>query len=584
MGKKPTLELIQEKPMRTPKSLYVQQRRIYHPELMSCPSCGELLVGCNYLKWDKIVQTLDQVLSIASRPGHCPNPECAGHARRLLSAQGQGIAPASSTYGYDVVTRIGWLRQHVFATYEQIHADLSQRVAISESHVRGLYQRSYLPLMACHERRQRDRLETLASEQGGLIIALDGLEPEAGEPQLWFIRELSTGLTLRSGWLSRQTQDAFEDFLAPLLKLGWPILAVLSDKQTGLEQAVASKFSNTPHQFCQAHYLRNLAKPLSEADAEMKNELRKSVREQIGGLIRRAVRADASAHGVLTVTGILGSPLPGACGDADDPGAGVDSQWQVDEIISSLFAHTRYLLTLKGRPPFNLAGLETYERLNQVLELSLKWLSHRLEPRLVKFYQGLKVALAPFAQTCTELQQGAVWLRDIADILAPCEAFDRSAKQVADHLCGYLDVLYQQRELPPLLHEFSGHLDTVSQSYWPGLFHCYEVEELARTNNDLESHFRDLQHRLLRTTGQKGGTRRALHRLGAWELLKGPPSESECLEALRQITMQELADERQRVDQHRQRFRFEMRSVKSADAQLERLNQQWFAIPKKSPG
>jgi hypothetical protein len=52
-----------------------------------------------------------------------------------LSAQGQGIAPASSTYGYDVVTRIGWLRQHRFATYEQIHADLRQRVVISEAHV-----------------------------------------------------------------------------------------------------------------------------------------------------------------------------------------------------------------------------------------------------------------------------------------------------------------------------------------------------------------------------------------------------------------------------------------------------------------
>ena len=89
--------------MRTPKPLYAQQRRIYHPELMSCPSCGDLLVGCNYLKWDKIVQTLKQVLSIASRPGQCPNPECAGHAQRLLSAQGQGIAPASSTYGYDVL-------------------------------------------------------------------------------------------------------------------------------------------------------------------------------------------------------------------------------------------------------------------------------------------------------------------------------------------------------------------------------------------------------------------------------------------------------------------------------------------------
>ena len=86
------------------------------------------------------MQTLDQVLSIASRPGHCLNPECPGHVLRLLSAQGQGIAPANSTYGYDVVTRIGWLRQHAFSTHEQIHADLSQRVVISESHVRMLYQ------------------------------------------------------------------------------------------------------------------------------------------------------------------------------------------------------------------------------------------------------------------------------------------------------------------------------------------------------------------------------------------------------------------------------------------------------------
>jgi hypothetical protein len=570
--------------MRTPKSLYVQQRRIYHPELLSCPSCGDLLVGCNYLKWDKIVHTLDQVLSIASRPGHCPHPECPGHALRLVSAQGQGIAPANSTYGYDVVTRIGWLRQHTFTTYEQIHAELSQRVTISESHVRRLYQRSYLPLLACHERRQQGRLETLAKQQGGLIIALDGLQPEAGEPQLWFIRELSTGLTLRSGWLSRQTQEAFEDFLAPLLKQGWPILAVLSDKQTGLEQAIANKLSTSPHQFCQAHYLRNLAKPLSEADAEMKTELRKAVREQIGEFIRRPVLRDASAQGVLTVTGILGSPLPGAAANADEPGGVSEPQRQVDEVISSLFAHTRYLLTLKGRPPFNLAGLETYERLHHVAQVSFDLLRHRLDWRLVAFYQGLPTALAPFAARYHDLDQGAVWLRDIADILGFPGDPSLSSAQVSGWLQGYLSSLGRQDVASSLLSDFALHIHTVSQSYWPGLFHCYEVEGLNRTNNDLESHFRDTQHRLLRTTGQKGGTRRALHRQGAWELLKPPPSETECLEALRQISDQELVDERQRVDQHRERFRLEMRSVKRADAQLDRLLQQWRAIPPNSTG
>ncbi len=308
------------------------------------------------------------------------------------------------------------------------------------------------------------------------------------------------------------------------------------------------------------------------------------MRDQIGELIRRPIRADASAKGVLTVTGILGSPLPLAGADSGAFGGGEDPQRQVEEVISYLFAHTRYLLTLKGRPPFNLAGLETYERLNKVAQVSFKLLTHRLDRRLVALYQGLQTALAPFAPRAHDIDQGAVWLRDIADILGPPGDPAFSSTQVAGWLQGYLGSLGRQDRESALLADFALHVNKVSNSYWAGLFHCYEVEGLARTNNDLESHFRDLQHRLLRTTGQKGGTRRALHRLGAWELLKRPPSESECLEVLRQIPDEDLTDERQRVDQHRQRFRFEMRSVKRADAQLDRLIQQWLAIPKHSTG
>ena len=126
------------------------------------------------------------------------------------------------------------------------------------------------PLMACHERRQRKRLETWASKRGGLIIALDGLESEAGKPHLWVIHELSTGLPLRNVWMNRQTQEAFGDFLAPLCEPLWPILAVLSDQQTGLQQTVANKLSDSPHPLCQTHSLRNLAKPRSEADVALK--------------------------------------------------------------------------------------------------------------------------------------------------------------------------------------------------------------------------------------------------------------------------------------------------------------------------
>ena len=284
------------------------------------------------------------------------------------------MAPAGSTYGYDVLVRIGWLRQHQRATYSEIHTDLPPRLPISESHVRYLYQHVYLPLLACHERQQRGRLAQVAKEQGGLIIALDGLAPQGGEPQIWFIRDLSTGLTLRSGWLAQLDQPTFEAFLAPLKHLEWPILAVLSDKQTGLVPAVATVLPNSRHQFCQAHYLRNLAEPLAAADAAFKGELRQTVRQQVGDLLRQEPRTAPGHAGVLTVTGLLPSPVEEptapACQRPTPSAAPARRPRPKPSRSSPSSCATRATSTLKGRPPFRLAGLETYERLHSVARQS----------------------------------------------------------------------------------------------------------------------------------------------------------------------------------------------------------------------
>jgi hypothetical protein len=215
---------------------------------------------------------------------------------RLLSAAAQSIAAPGLTYGYDVLVRIGWLRYQARATYREIHGKLAAQLRISESHIRYLYQHLYLPLLACHERQHRDRLAQIAEAQGGLMIALDGLAPQGAEPQIWFIRKLTSGLTLRSGWLAQQDQKTFESFLRPLKQLEWPILAVLSDKQTGLMPAIKTVLPNSHDQFCQAHYLRNLAEPLADTDAAFKVDLRKAVRQQMGDLIRKDPRPQTDTH------------------------------------------------------------------------------------------------------------------------------------------------------------------------------------------------------------------------------------------------------------------------------------------------
>jgi hypothetical protein len=112
---------------------------------------------------------------------------------------------------------------------------------ISETQVRSLYHGRYLPLLACHERQAWDQLRAIAV-QTGLILTLDGLAPEGGEPQLWVVRELTSGLTLRSGWLAKQDEITFVHFLQPIADLKLRVTAILSDKQRGLVPALAVVF------------------------------------------------------------------------------------------------------------------------------------------------------------------------------------------------------------------------------------------------------------------------------------------------------------------------------------------------------
>jgi hypothetical protein len=51
-----------------------------------------------------------------------------------------------------------------------------------------------------------------------------------------------------------------------------------------------------------------------------------------------------------------------------------------------------------------------------------------------------------------------------------------------------------------------GHFLKVTRSYWPGLFHCYEVADLPRTNNDLEQFFGSHRYHERRASGRKGAS------------------------------------------------------------------------------
>lgn len=566
--------------MRTPRELYPKKPIVYTCELSRCPECqGRLNVV--YTSGAKTVQTMAGVLTIAHQPRYCPDLDCARHHVHCKSAQWQQIAPFHCTYGYDVIAQIGWLRQTHYQRYEAIHEALQARLQISESEVRHLYHERYLPLLACHERQHLAQLRAV-SEQTGLVLSLDGLCPEGGEPQLWVVRELQTGLTLRSGWLSQQDEVTFVNFLQPIADLGLHVVAVMSDKQRGLVPAVPVVFPHTKHGFCQMHYLKNTAEPVADEDEAMKVALRKEVRSQVGDLIRRE---QVEKPGVLTVTGLLPTPVeeqekPKDEAPSQDHQAPPDPVAAEQEaIVQDLRRRVRYLLTLKGRPPFRLAGVEMFERLSEVKACLDTLIEHRTDARLVELRQGLHIALLSVQSDYSDLRQAADWLQHIADLLDPEGKPDRSGAEVKQELFAYLDDIQRESQPSPRLRRFHDKIRQTSLNYASGLFHCYDVPRLPRTNNDRESEFRDLNRRLLSTTGQEGLVKRIIHREGAWEMIPRPDSLRDTVNALSRVDPEEFFQERQRIRNHRSRFRLHTRSAKRSQAQLKKLEQRWKALP-----
>ena len=567
--------------MRTRKLLHPEGSIVYSCELERCPHCGGRL-KIAYQSGAKTVQTLEGVWEIAQRTKRCADRECTGHETTWPSAAWQQVAPGYGTYGWDVIVQLGWQRQWERATFSEIHERLQEQVQISASQVRYLYRDGYLALRACLERQGQERLQEVAASTG-LILSLDGLAPEGGEPQLWVVREVQTDLVLRSGWLSRQDQGTFQRFLQPLQETGWAVRAVLSDKQRGLEPVVAKVFPDAAQAWCQVHYLANAAEPIAAADEAMKVTLRKQVRETVGEVIRQE---QEEAPGVLTVTGVAPTPQEEEAGpEQEPPGAeatvspAAEPAQERQAIVQDLLRRVRYLLTLKGRPPLRLAGVEMVEGLQEVEACLRRLLVHHPDACLEKVQQGLQVALALIEADYRELCIAVTWLEQIRAILDPEDNPPRNGEQVKQELGAALEEIEIQGQASPRLQHFAEKIIKTTHSYEDGLFHSYDIPELPRTNNDLESEFRALQQRLLRTTGSKGWTRRLIQREGAWEVLARPASPQEMLTALEQVDPHEFQQERQRLRTHRSRFRLHTRSSRQAAKQLASLEQRWMALP-----
>jgi hypothetical protein len=119
------------------------------------------------------------------------------------------------------------------------------------------------------------------------------------------------------------------------------------------------------------------------------------------------------------------------------------------------------------------------------------------------------------------------------------------------------------------------HFVRVSRSYWPGLFHCYAVAGLPRTNNDLEHLFGSHRYHEWRASGRKGASPCLVFR-GQARLLAAAASRQRCYSAEEFARADRGRHEqlRQQLEARLQRRVQPRRSRRDSEAYLQQLEEQ----------
>src|SRR4051794_6949018 len=251
----------------------------YHPEVRHCVHCGAAL-RYSHPVWAKAIQFLTGPEQVTNLGWRCPQPACAFGRTVYRSARAEARQVKGSGYGLDVVVRIGHLRFTEHRTRAEIWRDLAAHspIALSERHVQNLLE-VYLSLLRASHHDVRERVAATVGEHGGIVVALDGLQPEQGNEQLWVVREVLSGAILGAANLQQATAERLAGLLRPVRVAGVPVLGVVSDAQESIRLAVADVFPGVPHQLCQWHALREAAEPLWETDRHLLVEAKQELRD-----------------------------------------------------------------------------------------------------------------------------------------------------------------------------------------------------------------------------------------------------------------------------------------------------------------
>jgi hypothetical protein len=186
---------------------------------------------------------------------------------------------------------------------------------------------------------------------------------------------------------------------------------------------------------------------------------------------------------------------------------------------------------------------------------------HILLRRLIKIAD----CRLPFASQVAQLRRQRQWLIDLEHLLDPPEQSEQpplTSQSVAQVVDQYLTKLLAKVAIGTDEEDqrVAAHINTTFRERWWGLFKCYDVAGLPRTNNELERYMRRIKSGHRRILGRKN-VHDFIIRYGRYAAcVDYQESVDELLTRLQQVSQDDFLRERRTMDlallREQKRYRF----------------------------
>ena len=153
----------------------------------------------------------------------------------------------------------------------------------------------------------------------------------------------------------------------------------------------------------------------------------------------------------------------------------------------------------------------------------------------------------PFSAQAERYRQQRQWLIDLEHLLDPARDRPKNSASVRQAVDRYLADLITNSSHDTEDQRVASHINQIFRSFWWGLFTCYDVDGLPRTNNELERFIRQIRMGYRRVSGKKN-VHDFVIRYGAYAALIDPAeSLDELLARMGEVDHEEFLKERKRL-------------------------------------